>query len=240
MLKNKKYLFGLSMAFLCYLLQRGYWYGINGTTMYQYITLIFGTVSLGDEKNMMWNMALWLVPQIVILIYYADFFEKNIVANQSLLFSRTNKRKTILIQYSLKLGIRVVLMVLLELGMATIVGIIFGVSFEQMGIKFWIEVFNIIGAMSFIIIMLNLLSLFMNPLYGIIFVLFFEWVQIFLIQKHRVLGKYLPVAGILQEIRIESSKVQAGKMGLCLILFIVGVEVIAIWSYQKKKDVLTS
>ena len=208
--------------------------------MYQYITLIFGTVSLGNEKNMMWNMALWLVPQIMILIYYADFFEKNIVANQSLLFSRTNKRKTILIQYSLKLGIRVVLMVLLELGMATIIGIIFGVSFEQMGIKFWIEVFNIIGTMSFIMIMLNLLSLFMNPLYGIIFVLFFEWVQIFLIQHHWTLGKYLPVAGILQEIRIESSKVQAGKMSLCLILFIVGIEVIAIWIYQKKKDLLTS
>ena len=174
----------------------------------------------------------------MLVVFYGDFFEKNVLANQTIIFSRTSERSKIVIKYSLLLGRKIGLATLFGLTIAVIMGIIFGVSLKEIGIKFWIELLNITGYMILLMLMLNLLSLFINTLYSIIFIFLIQWTQLFLIQKYQILGKYLPVSGMLQETRIGSTTVQSLQMFLYNILFVIAIEWIAIYLFQKKQDLL--
>lgn len=237
-MKNKFHAALLPAAFILYALYRLYWCRNMGSNVYGYFTYVFGTVGFADEKNFIWNIAIWIVPQLLVISCCSDLFEKDLMSNASLVFTRTGTRKIILMKYSAYLGIKSVLIALAEIILCLVIALLSGFSFAVSAPVMLIESMNVLGYMVFVALMINVLSLFINNIYALFITVFIEIAQLFYLKGSMAFSKFMPVSGLMQEVRSGGGYKESIQVLITICVLNIILAVLGSCLFERKKDLL--
>lgn len=155
------------------------------------VKIVFGYVNFNNSNVFLISIIKFLLPQIGIFIIWGNYFDENILKNETIIFIRTRKTRKIIWNYMLELIYGVCIMtILLELG----VYIVYMLKGYQVGSMKELFVDLVLYALFevFAVFLMNILSLIMKIMYGVIVVLFLQatWLEsIYAIQDNTSLEK---------------------------------------------------
>ena len=48
---------------------------------YDYISLIFGNIDFSQDRDLFWQISLWIIPRIPLILIFGDYFELYVKKN---------------------------------------------------------------------------------------------------------------------------------------------------------------
>lgn len=235
MKKKIAYILSFYLMFLFYKL-----YSVDQTSLhngYEYFINIFGMLDFTNQKQFVWNVIFWLTPQLPLILLFSDYFERNVISNCSVLVYRYSSKSHIMTRNVIGLVVQSVLVMLLQLVITLVIGGMYRIPIWNIDLKLLLAVASWMLYLTFIIIVINIFSLFCNSIYIVIGILLSTWLQLFVMSvndKH--IFRYLPVNGGLQYIKngqqfVENTISGSVSIGWSIIIILLGVVLV-----KKKKD----
>ncbi|MDR2834193.1 MAG: hypothetical protein LBV67_10805 [Streptococcaceae bacterium] len=133
------------------------------------LALILGNVDLYHPNNVI-SMIRWLAPQLILLSFYGNILEEQLLKNATVIFTRTNKKNMTLVKvFSELLG-----KVILFFGMNVLIIWVFNFLFQNkivLNSETVIAMLRLIFYSYFVILVVNSFSLFSKAVHGLYFTL---------------------------------------------------------------------
>ena len=175
---NKKIYFVLGVAVFSIL-------GWRQTSVADMLREIFSVFQMGYDgvlqpyKEFVKSAVRFYLPQIFFLLIWGDFVSKNLVANSTLIFSRTRQIRLAVSPYMRRLLAESVSCYILLVSCLCIIGVLHGQTWDLTLRKFG----ELLGYGSYLLLflfMVNCLSFFMKPYHALLFLLVMEhiWLTI--------------------------------------------------------------
>ena len=162
MKKKIAYILSFYLMFLFYKL-----YSVDQTSLhngYEYFINIFGMLDFTNQKQFVWNVIFWLTPQLPLILLFSDYFERNVISNCSVLVYRYSSKSHIMTRNVIGLVVQSVLVMLLQLVITLVIGGMYRIPIWNIDLKLLLAVASWMLYLTFIIIVINIFSLFCNSI----------------------------------------------------------------------------
>ena len=117
-----------------------------------------------NQKQFVWNVIFWLTPQLPLILLFSDYFERNVISNCSVLVYRYSSKSHIMTRNVIGLVVQSVLVMLLQLVITLVIGGMYRIPIWNIDLKLLLAVASWMLYLTFIIIVINIFSLFCNSI----------------------------------------------------------------------------
>lgn len=229
---RKQYIYAL-VIFLAFLSYKIYMWDVSAITdCKQFFAFVFTAFDFTDEDQFVWNVILWILPQLPIILTLSDYFERTMKRNYSVFVYRHSSRGEIFL-YALRGLIRHgIVFILAQFFITWVIGLFCRIPVWNIDVPGLFEIMDIAIYLLFVVVALNVFSLAVDNIYVIILILFGLWLQLFLIRMNIKWMDYLPVQGALQHSHGMSVFVSCGVvLAWCASAALAGLLL-----FNRKKD----
>ncbi len=229
---RKQYIYALAI-FLAFVSYKIYMYDVSAIeNCKQFFAFVFTAFDFSDKDQFVWNVILWILPQLPIILTLSDYFERTMKRNYSVLVYRHSSRGGIFL-YALRGLIRhSVVFILTQFFITWVMGLFCRIPVWNIDIPGLFEIMDIVIYLMFVVVASNVFSLVADNIYVIILILFGLWLQLFLIRINIKWMDYLPVQGALQN--PDGMNVFA-SCGMVL-AWCTGAALVGLHLFSRKKD----
>ncbi len=229
---RKQYIYALAI-FLVFLSYKIYMYDVSAIeNCKQFFAFVFTAFDFSDKDQFVWNVILWILPQLPIILTLSDYFERTMKRNYSVLVYRHSSRGKIFL-YALRGLIRhSIVFILAQFLITWVMGLFCRIPVWNIDVPGLFEIMDIVIYLMFVVVALNVFSLVADNIYVIILILFGLWLQLFLIRMNIKWMDYLPVQGALQNPDGMSVFVSCGVV----LAWCTGAALVGLLLFNRKKD----
>ncbi len=229
---RKQYIYALAI-FLAFVSYKIYMYDVSAIeNCKQFFAFVFTAFDFSDKDQFVWNVILWILPQLPIILTLSDYFERTMKRNYSVLVYRHSSRGEIFL-YALRGLIRhSVVFILTQFFITWVMGLFCRIPVWNIDIPGLFEIMDIVIYLMFVVVASNVFSLVADNIYVIILILFGLWLQLFLIRINIKWMDYLPVQGALQNPDGMNVFVSCGMV----LAWCTGAALVGLHLFSRKKD----
>lgn len=203
----KKRLLQFAVLVCLWGIYRKYLFGVTSDkSFYDCFVIVAGTIPITEDiSEVLWNMAVWLLPQICIIVMYADFLEKNVKKNYSVILTRTNNINSIL-NTQLCIMIRNIVVTVFVFLIEVVIIAMCTCRFITLSdwIRIITESINICLVLITDCVIANYIAVLFDSNCGALAVIGLKFIQFFLIMINIKFSKWLYISGALLELRTKN------------------------------------
>lgn len=201
---------------------------------------VFGNIRFNNYNDFLSSMPLFYLPQLGIIIIWGNYFDESILANSSIIFTRTRKVKKVMVRYILEMIVGVFIMTLCLEGVLLMVNIMRGYRLHNFD-SLVMDLLLYILYMIFLVLVINVISIIMNVMYSVIVALSMQLIflyTIYMVQNEflsRKIYYLLPTSSILF---FENFQLSIWKKGFWVIYLLTLILMLCVTSCKliEKKE----
>lgn len=232
---NKKiYIFILCSLIYNLLLSLMYMNSDNINTL---IINIYSNVDLLRVENVI-KIILWILPQIIVIRYFGNFFEENLLSNTTVIFTRTSKKSYFLLKNVFSLFLNIIIVCMIQVVSIIFVSIVIKVPVSINFMTFLI-ICRIILYYFLLLLIINGFSVLWKSINGVFIVMLLEIAMIYLscmlLEYYQIMIKYIPVnIGIISINNFEMGLNNIESIIYCLV-YIIFFLIVTLFLFREKE-----
>ncbi|MEG1409424.1 MAG: hypothetical protein RSD36_06230 [Terrisporobacter sp.] len=232
---NKKiYIFILCSLIYNLLLSLMYMNSDNINTL---IINIYSNVDLLRVENVI-KIILWMLPQIIMIRYFGNFFEENLLSNTTVIFTRTSKRSYFLLKNVFSLFLNIIIVCMIQVVSIIFVSIVIKVPVSINFMTFLI-ICRIILYYFLLLLIINGFSVLWKSINGVFIVMLVEITMVYLsgmlLEYYQIMIKYIPVnIGIISINNFGMGLNNIESIIYCLV-YVIFFLIVTIFLFWKKE-----
>ncbi|KZN94746.1 hypothetical protein AZI98_17260 [Aeribacillus pallidus] len=201
------------------------------------ISFTYGYVDLWHVNNV-FSIIRWLLPQLILLVYLGNYIEVRLLKNATLIFTRTNKKMKILLQFILQLLFIICCFYLLQFMIVIIIGAILGLELV-LNIETMFIIMRLILYSFLIILTVNSSSILFKSIYGVYLVLIIQLAMLYIsnliLNWNSYFLVYIPTTNALVSLNDNGLGINNDSSIVYLLILIFIVIIISINIFNKKE-----